>query len=221
MKVIIIAPHMDDEVLGCGGTIVRHINAGDHVTVCVVANRAYNHEYDPELIEKEKASCKKAQTILSYQDLVFLDLPDEQLDHSQIDIIIPLEEVVNRCRPDIVYVPHRGDLNQDHRAIFEAARVVCRPNAEHRITTLRAYEVPSSTDQIPGVNEWPFLPNYYVNVKESLEQKVKAMACYSKESKPFPHPRSSEGLRVFAKKRGMEAGIEAAEAFVILRDGWW
>ena len=79
---------MDDEVLGCGGTIVRHINAGDHVTVCVVANRAYNHKYDPKLIEQEKASCKKAQAILSYQDLVFLDLPDEQLDHSQIKIII-------------------------------------------------------------------------------------------------------------------------------------
>ncbi len=220
MKVLIIAPHMDDEVLGCGGTIVRHINAGDRVTVCIVANRAYNHKYDLKLIEQEKASCKKAQAILTYQDLIFLDLPDEQLDHSQIDLIIPLEEMVNRCKPDIVYIPHRGDLNQDHRAIFEAARVVCRPNAEHRITTLRAFEVPSSTDQIPGINEWPFLPNYYVNVEESLEQKVEAMACYSKESKPFPHPRSSEGLRVYAKKRGMEVGIEAAEAFVVLRDGW-
>tara|TARA_Y100001934_G_C12294413_1_gene746593 strand:+ start:326 stop:988 length:663 start_codon:yes stop_codon:yes gene_type:complete len=220
MNILIIAPHMDDEVLGCGGTIVRHINAGDHVTVCIVANRAYNHQYDPKLIEQEKASCKKAQEILSYQNLVFLDLPDEQLDHSQINIIAPLEEMFNKTKPDIVYIPHRGDLNQDHRAVFEAARVVCRPNAEHRITTLRTFEVPSSTDQIPGINEWPFIPNYYVNVKNSLEKKVKAMECYSKESKPFPHPRSAEGLRAYSKKRGMEIGIEAAEAFVILRDSW-
>ena len=220
MKVLIVAPHMDDEVLSCGGTIIRHVDSGDHVTVCIVANRAYNHKYDQNLIEQEKDCCKKAKEILSYQDLVFLDLPDEQLDRSQIDIIIPLEEIVNSCKPDIVYIPNRGDLNQDHRAVFEAARVVCRPHAGHRVTTLRAFEVPSSTDQVPEALEWPFLPNYYVNVKSSLEQKIEAMACYSKESKSFPHPRSAEGLRVYAQKRGMEVGIEAAEAFVVLRDNW-
>jgi N-acetylglucosamine malate deacetylase 1 len=220
MNVLIIAPHMDDEVLGCGGTIVRHVASEDFVTVCVVANRAYDHKYEPGLIEQEKASCKKAKEILSYQDLVFLDLPDEQLDHSQIDIITPLEKIVGRCKPDIVYIPHRGDLNQDHRAVFEASRVVCRPNAVHRVTTLRAFEVPSSTDQVPGANEWPFLPNYYVNIAGSLERKIEAMACYSTESKPFPHPRSREGLRVYAQKRGMEVGIETAEAFAVLRDGW-
>ena len=220
MKVLVIAPHMDDEVLGCGGTIIRHVDSGDHVTVCIVANSAYNHKYDQNLIEQEKGCCKKAKEILSYQDLIFLDLYDEKLDQSQIDIIIPLEEVVTKCKPGIVYAPHRGDLNQDHRAVFEAARVVCRPNAGHRVTTLRAFEVPSSTDQVPEALEWPFLPNYYVNVKSSLEQKVEAMACYSKESKPFPHPRSAEGLRVYAQKRGMEVGVEAAEAFVVLRDNW-
>mgnify|MGYP001194940067 FL=1 len=220
MKVLVIAPHMDDEVLGCGGTIIRHVDSGDHVTVCIVANRAYNHKYDQNLIEQEKDCCKKAKEILSYQDLIFLDLYDEKLDQSQIDIIIPLEEVVTKCKPEIVYAPHRGDLNQDHRAVFEAARVVCRPNAGHRVTTLRAFEVPSSTDQVPEALEWPFLPNYYVNVKSTLGKKVEAMACYSKESKSFPHPRSAEGLRVYAQKRGMEVGIEAAEAFVVLRDNW-
>jgi len=220
MKVLVIAPHMDDEVLGCGGTIIRHVDSGDHVTVCIVANRAYNHKYDQNLIEREKDCCKKAKEILSYQDLIFLDLYDEKLDQSQIDIIIPLEKVVTKCKPEVVYAPHRGDLNQDHRAVFEAARVVCRPNAGHRVTTLRAFEVPSSTDQVPEVLEWPFLPNYYVNVKSTLGEKIEAMACYSKESKPFPHPRSAEGLRVYAQKRGMEVGIEAAEAFVVLRDNW-
>jgi N-acetylglucosamine malate deacetylase 1 len=220
MKVLVIAPHMDDEVLGCGGTIVRHVDSGDYVAVCVVANRAYDHKYDTGLIEREKVSCKKAKEILSYQDLLFLDLLDEQLDRSQIDIIAPLEEIVSGCKPDIVYIPHRGDLNQDHRAVFEAARVVCRPNAGHRVTTLRAFEVPSSTDQVPGANEWPFLPNYYVNIEDSLERKIEAMACYSTESKAFPHPRSKEGLQVYAQKRGMEVGIKTAEAFSVLRDCW-
>ena len=220
MKVLVIAPHMDDEVLGCGGTIIRHVDSGDQVTVCIVANRAYDHKYELNLIEQEKDCCKKAKQVLSYQNLIFLDLPDEQLDQSQIDIIIPLEKVVTECKPDIVYTCHRGDLNQDHRAVFEAVRVVCRPNAKHVVSTLRAFEVPSSTDQVAATSEWPFLPNYYVNLKETLERKVRAMACYSKESKPFPHPRSAEGLRVYAQKRGMEVGVEAAEAFVVLRDNW-
>lgn len=221
MKVIVIAPHMDDEVLGCGGTIVRHVNSGHHVTVCVVANRAYNHKYEPEFIEEQKASCKKAQEILSYQDLVFLDLPDEQLDRAQIDIITPLERIVSQCKPDIVYLPHRGDLNQDHRAVFEAVRVVCRPFAQNFHTVLRVYEVPSSTDQVPGVNEWPFLPNYFVNIEHSLDRKIKAMESYFKEIREFPHPRSSKGLRIYAQKRGMEVGMPAAEAFMILKDVWW
>ena len=220
MKVLVIAPHMDDEVLGCGGTIIRHVDSGDHVTVCIVANRAYNHKYDQNLIEQEKDCCKKAKEILSYQDLIFLDLYDEKLDQSQIDIIIPLEEVVTKCKPEIVYTPHRGDLNQDHRAIFEAVRVVCRPNAKHAVSTLRAFEVPSSTDQVSATSEWPFLPNYYVNVKDTLERKIQGLQCYSAETKLFPHPRSPEGLRIYAQKRGMEFGIEAAEAFVVLRDNW-
>ena len=220
MKVLIVAPHMDDEVLGCGGTIVRHVEKGDNVIVCVVANRAYNHKYDPALINQEKSSCEKAKEILGYQKLIFLDLPDEQLDHSQIDIIVPLEEVVNQVKPDLVYLPHRGDLNQDHRAVFEAVRVVCRPSAHNGPISLRAYEIPSSSDQVSSVSEWAFLPNFYVNIKDTLERKVKAMESYSKESRSFPHPRSPEGLKIFAQKRGMEVGMVAAESFVVMRDAW-
>ena len=221
MNILVIGAHPDDEVLGCGGTIVRHVDVGHHVTVCIVANRAYDHKYIPKLIDREKASCQKAQEILCYQGLIFLDLPDEQLDHSQIDIITPLEKVLSDCKPDIVYIPHRGDLHQDHRAVFDAVRVICRPLGEHCPATLRVFEVPSSTDQVPGGNEWPFVPNYYVDIEKFIDQKLKAMECYSKESRDFPHPRSLDGLRIYAQKRGMEVGMQAGEAFMILRDSWW
>jgi N-acetylglucosamine malate deacetylase 1 len=220
VKVLIIAPHMDDEVLGCGGTIVRHVQTGDHVSVCLVANRAYGHIYDPELIEREKGACRKAKDILGYHNVIFLDLPDEQLDHSQIDLIIPLEKVVHEVRPEIVYLPHRGDLNQDHRAVFDAVLVACRPLASHRVNGLRVYEVPSSTDQVPGPNSFPFLPNYYVDIMGVLDVKIAAMLAYAAESYPYPHPRSPEGLRTYSQKRGMEVGMRAAEAFMILRDIW-
>jgi LmbE family N-acetylglucosaminyl deacetylase len=219
-KVLVIAPHMDDEVLGCGGTIRRHVTAGDDVIVCIVTQRAYNHEYDHELISREKDACHRARDILGYNEIVFLDLPDEKLDQSQIDIIVPLEETVNEYRPDIVYLPHRGDNNQDHRAVFEAVRVACRPYAAGGASTLRVYEVPSSTDIVPLYAEWPFLSNYYVDISAVLEDKLKAMACYEAESRPFPHPRSQKGLRTYAMKRGIESGLSAAEAFMVIRDFW-
>lgn len=220
-SVLVIAPHMDDEVLGCGGTIARHVASGDRVTVCVAANRAYGHAYDPAHIEREKAACARAREVLGYQELVFLDLLDEKLDQGLIDVIVPLEAVIERVRADVVYLPSDADLNQDHRAVFEATLVGCRPFAPHLVHTLRVYETPSSTDQRPAGAGRPFLPNYYVDVEATLAQKVSAMACYEAESRAFPHPRSPQGITALARKRGMEARMQAAEAFCVLRDGWW
>lgn len=220
MRVLVIAPHMDDEVLGCGGTIARHVDEGADVTVCVVANRAYAHRYDDRLIEREKSACEAARRCLGYQRLVYLGLPDEQLDAKQIDVIVPIEGAVSEARPDIIYIPHRGDYHQDHRAISDAVRVVCRPYSGVRARTLRVYETTSSTGVVPAPHDWPFLPNLYVNVEATLERKVAAMKCYEEEGRPYPHPRSLEAIRVQAQRRGMEAGLAAAEAFVVLREIW-
>ncbi len=220
MNVLVVAPHMDDEVLGCGGTIVRHVAAGHHVTACVVANRAYDHEYVPALIEREKEACRKAQRVLGYQELLFLDLLDEKLDVSQIEVIVPIERVVQQVRPDILYLPHRGDYHQDHRAVFEAVRVICRPNAAPHVGTLRVYENPSSGDHVCAFGEWRFQPSLYVDIARALDRKIEAMACYEAESREYPHPRSPEGIRTTAKRRGMDADMAVAEAFMILRDEW-
>ena len=213
MNVLVIAPHMDDEVLGCGGAIVRHVEAGDTTTVCVAANRAYGHRYDPEAIEREKDACRKARETLGYQDLVFLDLPDEQLDARLIDLIVPIEDVVQRVRPDVVYLPHRGDMNQDHRAVFEAARVACRPHTAHNITTVRVYENPSGNSHVCAVDEWTFRPTFYVDIAAALERKVLAMACYELESRPWPHPAS----RTVRPRRSGSRSVTAACSTAIRR----
>lgn len=220
MNILVIAPHMDDEVIGCGGTIARHVELADDVTVCVVANRAYDHVYEEVKIAHEKAATREARDVLGYQGLEFLDLPDERLDASLQDIIVPLEEVYRRVAPEVVYVCHRGDLNQDHRAVFFAAMVVVRPQSGRKPRVVLSYEVPSSTDQAFPLAEFAFQPNYYVDISEHLQTKVTALACYDRESRQYPNPRSSDGLRVCAQKRGTEVGLDAAEAFVILRSEW-
>ena len=220
MNALVIAPHMDDEVLGCGGTIARHVDQGDLVTVCVIANGAYGHHYDPEAIAEEKRAAQNARKTLGYQRLVFLDLSDERLDLCLQDIIIPLELVYDDVSPDVVYLNHIGDLNQDHRAVAQAAMVVVRPHSGKRPRTVVAYEVPSSTDQVFPMWQNVYQPNFYVDVTDYLEKKLAALRCYERESRIFPHPRSPEGIELNARKRGTEIGLEAAEAFVMLRDEW-
>jgi N-acetylglucosamine malate deacetylase 1 len=211
---------MDDEVLGAGGTIARHVANGDSVSVCIVCKRAYDHKFDDNVIQEEKGACARAAKVLGYQDLRFLDLRDELLDERLIDVIVPLETQVVELKPSVVYTHHRGDSNQDHRAVFQASMIACRSLSAHKVLRLLSYEVLSSTDIAPPFPEYAFQPNYYVNIESFLERKIEAMKQYERELKQFPHPRSSQGIEVMAKKRGMEIGFPAAEAFTIIREQW-
>ena len=216
MKVLVIAPHMDDEVLGAGGTIARHVADDDEVYVCFVTNRAYDHKYDAELIQFEKECALKAKDVLGYKEAEFLGLKDERLDACLQDIIIPLEAYTRKIKPETIYVCHGGDNNQDHCAVFNAAMVVVRTYAASAHSVL-CYEIASSTEQAPPFQERAFLPNAYVNIDKYLAKKLAALACYSTETKEFPHPRSVKSLEALALKRGYESNFEAAEAFVIVR----
>lgn len=220
MRVLVISAHMDDEVLGMGGTIAKHVAAGDIVTVYIVCKRAYNHQFDSRLIVEEKAAATRAAQILGYEDLRFLDLRDELLDERVLDVIVPLEECVQKVQPAIVYTHHRGDANQDHRAVFHASLVACRVISQYKVPRVLTYEVPSSTDSAPPFPEYAFQPNYYVNIESVLERKIRALEAYTRELREFPHPRSAKGIEVLARKRGMEIGFQAAEAFALVRDEW-
>lgn len=203
--VLIIAPHPDDEVLGCGGSIRRHVMRGDVVHAHIVANRVIAHREDPGYNAETRGAVEKARVILGVKTAKFGGLRDEQLDRLLIDVIIPIEETVRELAPDIVYVPWGGDSDQDHRAVSAACRVATRG-----IARVLAYEVPGASKG--------FDPTWYVELDEaSLEAKIAAFREYSGEGRPYPHPRSEEGLRILARYRGMESGFRAAEGFILLR----
>lgn len=220
MKVLVVSAHMDDEVLGVGGTIAKHVAGQDEVTVCILANRAYNHRYEKKAIQRQKKAALKAKEILGYKRAVFLDLRDEQLDDRAIDILIPLEKVFKEVEPEIVYMNHGGDTNQDHKAAFNASIIACRSFVNPFLIKALSFEVLSSTDQIPPLKDNTFLPGFYVNIEKYLNKKIEAMKCYQDEFKRFPHPRSKEAIIALAKKRGTEVGFKAAEAFMVLREKW-
>jgi len=216
-KVLIISPHMDDEVLGVGGVISKYVAEGSCVKVCFVCNRAYDHVYDPELIDKEKENVLEAKKILGYQDHYFLDLNDENLDDKLIDIIVPLEKVINEYLPEIVYIPYKGDNNQDHRAISQASMVAMRSFSSEFVKEIYAYEVLSSTEQAAPYMENIFVPTKYVDISGHVKKKQEALNCYKRELRDFPHPRSIKAVEVWSMKRGMEAHLEHAEAFSVIR----
>jgi len=118
MKVLVISPHMDDEVLGVGGTIAKHVENGDEVYVCFIANRIDNHKYDKVASDKEMDNALKAKKVLEYKEAKFLNLNDERLDLCIQDILIPLENYISEINPELIYVNHGGDNHQDHKAVF-------------------------------------------------------------------------------------------------------
>ncbi|RJQ28967.1 PIG-L family deacetylase [Candidatus Parcubacteria bacterium] len=217
-QVLIISPHLDDEVLGCGGAIIRHVEAGDVIHVCFVAHRVYGHFYNADVMDRQRANSHAAAGRLGYQSETFLDLPDERLDECLQDIIIPLEACAAQLSPDIVYSPFPGDNNQDHRAVARAAQVIMRPFGLVKARRWVFYEAPSSTESAPNVGDAVFRPTAYLDIADVLEKKIDALRCYTDECRPFPNPRSPEGLRALAMKRGMEAGMEMAEAFMLVRE---
>jgi len=218
MKILVVAPHMDDEVLGCGGTISRYVNKGHDVHVVFVAHRIYNHTLDEVADANEKACTLRAKEILGYQHATFLNLNDERLDVCLQNIIIPLEKVVQDYAPELVFLCHRGDNHQDHRAVFHAARVVLRTYATPFIKKILCYEVPSSTEQSPSGPLDYFMPNIFINIDETLPKKLEALKMYQREQRDFPHPRSYRAVEVLAFKRGIESGYTAAEAFMLYRE---
>lgn len=217
-RVLVIAPHMDDEVLGCGATIARHVDAGDEVSVCVVCNRAYDRQYDNKAIEQEKAAAWKAKSILGYHDLRLLDFPDERLYANLQEALGGVEKVILELKPETVYTCYAGDLHQDHRVVAHISNIALRAHASSFAKRILAYEVPSGTDVAFAGTTEPFNPNVFIDIQKQLDRKVLAMGAYERESRAFPHPRSPEILKARAHTRGAQCGFAAAEAFMMLRE---
>ncbi len=220
MRILVIAPHPDDEVLGCGGTIQKYINNGDEVFLCIVT-KAYAPDWSDDFIANRGKEIKCAEGILGINGIVFLDLPTVKLDTiPQKKLNDLMSDCINDIGPEVVFVPFYGDINKDHKLVCEATLVAARPKPGSLIKKVYCYEVLSETEWAKPAQkiEDVFIPNYYEDISEFLDGKLKAMGCYKSELKDYPHPRSLEGIRILAQKRGTECGAMAAEAFMLIRE---
>jgi LmbE family N-acetylglucosaminyl deacetylase len=203
-KMLVIAPHADDEVLGCAGAIQHYKKEGYEIFVNIVSNRILNHTIDKEHIVNTKKCTEEVAKLLGIKNVSYCDLNDEQLDNRLIDIIVPLEAVINNVNPNIVFVPNITDTDQDHRSVANACLVACRS-----ISTVFSYEIPG-----PSID---FQPNYYLDIEQYFNLKITAMEKYSDEWRTYPHPRSPEGIKVVAQYRGIQSGFNYAEAYKLIK----
>lgn len=211
-RVLILAAHPDDEILGCGGVAALHARRGDHVT-SVVACEGQSHRYQDRDVAMEEQT-RRAANALGVQDVRMLRLPDQRLDTLTLTAIItPIEAIVRETQPDVVYCQWGGDVNRDHHLLFEAALVATRPT-ESCIEAVYAFDTASST-------EWAyprrFVPDTWIDVSETLAQKLDAMRCYETEVRDYPHPRSLRALEHRARAWGNQCLMDAAEVFMTIR----
>ena len=223
-RVLIVAAHPDDEVLGCGGAIARHVDSGDQVQVLIVAEGSTSRQKvrDRAQVRDELSALTKAAqaagSILGAASVELLDLPDNRLDSlDRLDLIKLIEERVDNYQPGSVYVHHAGDVNIDHRRLHEAVVTACRPTPGHVVRRLLSFEVVSSTEWQSSGSAPAFQPNWFVDISDQWERKREALEAYSSEMRSWPHARSFEAVEHLARWRGAQVGVEAAEAFCLLR----
>lgn len=217
-KILVVAAHADDEALGCGGTIVKHIASGDEVRLVLMADGVHSRpESDEKSFDRRIAAAKRAQDILGISEVTYLNFPDNQMDKiSLLSIVRPLEEIISHYSPEIVYTHHSGDLNIDHRITQQAVMTACRPQPEHTVREIYGFEVISSTEWAMPYST-PFIPSLFVDISSAIATKILACEAYSEEMRASPHSRSIAHVEVLAKHRGYSIGFEAAEAFVVYR----
>lgn len=216
MKILIIAPHPDDEVLGCGGTIKKYANNGDEVSLCI-ATKAYTPDWTEEFLSKRDVEIKEANNILGIKKTYFLDFLAAKLDTiPSKEINAAIENVIKEVQPQIIYIPHKGDLHSDHKIVFCSSLVASRSAHNNFIKKILSYEVLSETDWAEP--EAIFAPNVYIDVSSTIDDKLKAMQAYKSEIKKYPHSRSLEIIKILSQKRGAEVNLEFAEAFVLIKE---
>lgn len=223
-RVLVVSAHPDDEVLGCGGSIARHADNGDHVQVLIVAEGVTSRQIqrDRRQVDKDLSSLGKAAraagSILGAAGVDLLDLPDNRLDSlDRLDLIKQIEERIDHYQPEVVYVHHVGDVNVDHRRLHEAVVTACRPTPGQTVKRILSYEIASSSEWQPPGSAPAFQPNWFVDISNQWQRKHDALISYKSEMRPWPHARSIEAVEHLARWRGAQVGVKAAEAFFLLR----
>jgi LmbE family N-acetylglucosaminyl deacetylase len=220
-RILIVAAHPDDEVLGCGGTAARLVKEGNKVFSLILGEGITSRDDTRETKKNEdeikalKEQAEKANKILGIEKTFLFDFPDNRFDTVQfLDIVKTIERIKKELKPEMILTHYGKDLNIDHQIVYKAVVTATRPLSSEIVKEIYSFEVLSST-------EWnyplSFSPDTFFDISRTIDLKLKAMSQYRSELRGLPHPRSSEGIKLNASNWGMKVGLEYAEAFKSIR----
>lgn len=216
-KILIVAPHPDDEVLGCGGIMKKFDDEGKEVYVLILT-RGTPKLYSDEKIENVRREAREAHKILGVKETFFLDYHAPELDTVPLaELSQSISQVIKKLQVDAVYLPHRGDIHQDHTIVFKAGFVASRPVGNYSVKTIYCYETLSETEWAAPFGDAAFIPNHFVNIESQMTSKLEALNCFKSQIRPFPSTRSLETIASLATYRGSTVGFARAEAFMTIR----
>lgn len=216
-NVLFIAPHPDDEVLGCGGVINKLALAGDQVFVLIMS-RGTPKYYSDDQIRNVRGEARNAHQLLGVKETFFLNYHAPELD------AVPLSEIsksiyvyIQKLSVNTLFIPHKGDIHNDHTVVFKAALVAARPVNDYTVDEIHCYETLSETEWAPPFGDDAFIPNLFIDVTDNFPVKLDALKCFRSQLKQFPNPRSVEAIEALSKFRGATVGFHHAEAFMTIR----
>ena len=219
MKVVVVAPHPDDETLGCGGALLRHAAEGDQISWLIVTGMHAEQGYSAEMVLKREREIEQVAAAYGFTETECLGYPTTMLDTLPVkDLVAGIGAEFSKLRPEIVYCPHSGDAHSDHAAVYKAVESCSKWFRFESVKKVYIYETLSETDQSFETGSSQFAPNVYVNIEEHLERKIEILGLYQGETASFPFPRSDLTIRSLARLRGSSSGFHAAEAFMLVRE---
>jgi len=217
-KIMVIAAHPDDELLGCGGTLLKHSRKGDFIKTIILGQGMLSRGEDESILVKLRADAKQANDLAGVNELKFFDFPDNAFDSVPlIEIIKTVEKEIDELEPDIIYTHFGNDLNIDHRKTFQAVMTATRPQPGMKNPDIYSFYIQSSTDWIASSEKDQFVPNVFVDIEDTIEKKIEALEKYETEMKAYPHSRSLESIRIFSQYWGTRVGKQFVEPFVLVR----
>ncbi len=222
-KIMLVAAHPDDELLGSAGTLISYKKKGYDIKIVFLSDgessRNLSKKKKNYLINKRKIQAIKVSKLCKFREPVFAGFPDNRLDTvPMLEIVKFIEDEVRKFKPKILITHNENDLNIDHKLAFKAAITATRPSTKTFVKSIFCFETPSSTENNFSRIKVNFNPNLYFDISKFINQKIKLLRIYKNEIKTYPHSRSLEGIKVLAKYRGAQIGVKYAEAFYLLRE---
>lgn len=216
-KILVVAPHPDDETLGCGGSLLRYRKNGDRTYWMIVTNMQVGHEWSKVTVQKRQEEIRQVSKMYGFEKVFKLDLPTTKLDSIPYGkLIVKISDVIKKVEPSIVYLPNCNDIHTDHKMTFNAVMSCCKDFRMPFIKRILMYECLSETEFAPALKESGFVPNTFVDITDYFQKKLEIFKKYSSEIMAPPFPRSIEAIVGLARYRGSRIGKKYAEAFCLL-----